>query len=107
VAANLSPLLLWIVRAAYVGMGGTQVLGGFAGGALRLLLSALVLGVPTLLMGGTLPAAARFVESEEDAGRRLVALLYGINTVGAVARSSRPSCCSRPRKPPHLLLAAP
>jgi spermidine synthase len=85
VAAALSPLLLWAVRAAYVAVGGTQVLGGFAGGALRLLLSALVLALPTVLMGGTLPAAARFVERREDAGRRLVALLYGVNTVGAVA----------------------
>ncbi len=84
-AAALSPLLLWVVRAAYVAVGGTQVLGGFAGGALRLVLSALVLAVPTLLMGGTLPAAARFVESDEDAGRRVVALLYGVNTVGSVA----------------------
>ncbi len=85
VAAALSPLLLWAVRAAYWSLGGTQALGEFAGGALRLVLSALVLAVPTVLMGGTLPAAARFIESSEDAGRRLVALLYGINTVGAVA----------------------
>src|SRR5437660_1528037 len=35
-------------------------------------------------MGGTLPAAARAVESNDDAGRRRVALLYGANTLGAV-----------------------
>jgi predicted membrane-bound spermidine synthase len=36
-------------------------------------------------MGGTLPAAARSVETNDDAGRRVVALLYGVNTLGAVA----------------------
>ena len=35
-------------------------------------------------MGGTLPAAARAVGGDEDAGRRRVAVLYGINTLGAV-----------------------
>jgi spermidine synthase len=85
VVAVASPLLLRLVRAMYVGLGGTQVLGPVGGGALRLVLSALVLGLPTFLMGGTLPAAARFVERREDAGRRLVALLYGVNTMGAVA----------------------
>jgi spermidine synthase len=50
----------------------------------RLLLSTLVLAIPTLLMGGTLPAAARAVETTDDAGRRKLALLYGLNTLGAV-----------------------
>jgi hypothetical protein len=36
-------------------------------------------------MGGTLPAATRAVETDEDSGRRLLALLYGANTLGAVA----------------------
>jgi spermidine synthase len=36
-------------------------------------------------MGGTLPAAARAASTSDDAGRRSVALLYGINTLGAVA----------------------
>src|SRR4029077_2432088 len=52
---------------------------------LRILLSALVLSVPTVLMGGTLPAATRAVETDEDSGRRLLALLYGANTLGAGA----------------------
>src|SRR5262249_59930116 len=47
--------------------------------------SALVLSVPTVLMGGTLPAATRAVETEEDRRRRFLAVLYGVNTLGAVA----------------------
>jgi len=83
-SAALTPLLLWGVRAAYVGVGGTAALGAFAGTIVRLLLSAAVLGLPTFLMGGTLPAAARAVETSGDLGRRHLALLYGTNTVGAV-----------------------
>jgi len=83
--AALSPFLLWLVRAAYVASGASTALGSFLGTALRLVLAAVVLAVPTFLMGGTLPAAARAVEAAEDAGRRRLAWLYGINTLGAVA----------------------
>src|SRR5205085_4800983 len=47
--------------------------------------SALVLLPPTLLMGGTLPAAAKSCTAAGDARRRSAALLYGLNTLGAVA----------------------
>ncbi|HYT33192.1 MAG TPA: spermidine synthase, partial [Thermoanaerobaculia bacterium] len=80
-----SPLLLFLVRSLYIGLGGTVVLGLIAGTVLRLVLAGLVLSVPTLLMGGTLPAAARAAETDDDTGRRSVALLYGANTLGAVA----------------------
>jgi spermidine synthase len=86
-ATAATPLLLALVRAAYVSLGGTPVLGLAGGTALRLLLSALVLAVPTLLMGGTLPAAARAVQSDHDTRRRAVAILYGANTLGAVLGS--------------------
>src|SRR5215468_2078720 len=84
VFAAVTPLLLWLVRALYVALGGSVVLGVFGGTLLRLVLSALVLLVPTMLMGGTLPAAARSVETDDDLGRKRTALLYGINTLGAV-----------------------
>jgi spermidine synthase len=83
--AALSPLSIALVRALYVGVGGTVSLGVAAGSVLRLLLSALVIGVPTFFMGGTLSAVARAVETDDDHGRRDVAFLYGINTLGAVA----------------------
>ena len=57
--AAISPLLLDLARRAYVVTGGTTALGMVGGTLVRLLLSAIVLLPPTLLMGGTLPAAAR------------------------------------------------
>jgi spermidine synthase len=83
-SAAISPLLLAGARAAYVAVGGTRVLGTFGGTLARLSLSAFVFALPTVLMGGTLPAVARAVEHEADEGRRDVALLYGANTLGAV-----------------------
>src|SRR5262245_59960680 len=58
-SAAISPLLLALVRAAYVALGGTTTLGLGVGTVGRIVLSALVLAMPTLAMGGTLPAAAR------------------------------------------------
>ena len=51
----------------------------------RLLLSAIVLAVPTIAMGGTLPAAARAVTLAKDVRRQHLAMLYAANTLGAVA----------------------
>lgn len=82
--AALTLLLIPLVRFTYIWLGGAQVLGETGANALRLLLSTLVLGAPTFLMGGTLPAAVRAVETDEDAGRRNLGLLYGLNTLGAV-----------------------
>ncbi len=65
-------------------MGGTPRLGTAGGTILRLLLSTVVLAVPTVVMGGTLPAAARGVTRGSDARRQDVAALYGLNTLGAV-----------------------
>jgi spermidine synthase len=84
-SAALSPLLLWLIAKVYFALGGSVSLGLFGASVVRLILSTLVLGAPTVLMGGTLPAAARAVETSDDAGRRRLALLYGANTLGAVA----------------------
>lgn len=83
-SAAATPLLLWLVREAYTATGGSMHLGSFMATVLRLLLSTLVLIVPTFLMGGTLPALAREVSKDADVGRRSLALLYGCNTIGAV-----------------------
>jgi spermidine synthase/MFS family permease len=83
--AIASPLLLLAVEPLYFGLGGAARLGLFAGSLVRLLCAALILGLPTFFMGGTLPAIARAVEQDEDHGRRRLALLYGVNTLGAVA----------------------
>jgi spermidine synthase len=82
--AFLSPYLLDLTRTIYVGLGGSTAMGMPMATLARLVLSSLVLGVPTILMGGALPAAARAVESDADSGRRRLALLYGVNTLGGV-----------------------
>src|SRR5262252_5094844 len=58
VSAAATPALARLVRVAYIAAGGSLRLGLTGGTVARLLLSALVLAVPTILMGGTLPAAA-------------------------------------------------
>jgi len=84
-SAAATPALLPVARKAYVALGGSQALGLALGTSVRVLLSALVLAVPTFLMGGTLPSAARAVQAESDVARRRVGWLYGLNTLGAVA----------------------
>ena len=51
---------------------------------IRALVCAVCLIPPTMLMGASLPAAARWIESD-TAGASRMGLLYGANTVGAVS----------------------
>src|SRR6185436_5566460 len=76
VSAALTPLLLSLVRVLYVAAGGTPRLGLAGGTVGRLVLTALVLAIPTVAMGGTLPAASRAVTADADLRRRDVAILY-------------------------------
>ena len=80
----LSPFLIDALHACYVSLGGQLTLGFVGATAVRLLISVIVLAIPTFLMGGTLPAAVRAVTVEEDRQRRGAAVLYGANTFGAV-----------------------
>src|SRR5712691_524685 len=64
VSAAASPFLLTLVRAAYIALGGSARLGDGLATVVRLVLSALVLAIPTIAMGGTLPAAARSITSD-------------------------------------------
>lgn len=82
--AAISPAWLAIIRWLYVSLGGTPSLGDTTGALVRLGLSLLVLGPPTVLMGGTLPALMRAVSTEADHGRRTMGLLYATNTTGSV-----------------------
>ncbi|HSP14980.1 MAG TPA: fused MFS/spermidine synthase [Thermoanaerobaculia bacterium] len=83
-SAALSPILLILIRKLYIALGGSVTLGLTIATLVRLIFATAVLGIPTFLMGGTLPAAARAVETDDDGGRRNLALLYGTNTLGAV-----------------------
>ena len=85
VMAALSPFLIVVARAIYLASGGSMRLGLIAATAERLVLSVVVLAVATVAMGGTLPAAARAVTHAADVRRQDLAVLYAVNTLGAVA----------------------
>src|SRR5256885_2875018 len=81
-----SPFVLSLAHRVYIGTAGTLALGGAASVALRFGLAALVLLVPTTLMGGTLPAMTRaFMGDDRGLLKRSLGGLYGLNTLGAVA----------------------
>jgi predicted membrane-bound spermidine synthase len=84
IAALLTVPLVRLVEMVYFASGGSVTLGTTGATLLRLLLATVVLGLPTFLMGGTLPAAARSAVADDDVKRRAIALLYGVNTLGAV-----------------------
>ena len=83
-SAAVSPLLIIVARQSYIAIGGTLSTGPVLGTIARLILAAIILGPPTFLMGGTLPAAARAVVMPDDISRRTIGTLYGVNTLGAV-----------------------
>jgi spermidine synthase len=81
----VSPLVLALAHRIYLGTAGALTLGGGASVALRFGLAALVLLIPTTLMGGTLPVLTRALMGE-DRGLLKPSLgrLYGLNTLGAM-----------------------
>ena len=82
----VSPLVLSLAHRVYVGAAGAWQLAGGASVALRFGLAAVVLLVPTTLMGGTLPVLTRaFMGSERRELKPSLGRLYGLNTLGAVA----------------------
>lgn len=86
--ALILPILLTLVGNAYVSIAGGLPDPPSASGALPRVyfaVSCLLLLIPTLLMGATLPVLARFaVRSAEQTGPR-IAVLYAANTLGAAA----------------------
>jgi spermidine synthase len=83
-AAALTPVAIALAERPYHALAASFALGEVPRTVLRLAITALVLGVPTFLMGGTLPAAIRAVASDDDGARRRVGWLYGANTLGAL-----------------------
>src|SRR6266566_363794 len=81
----LSPLVLGLAHWVYIGTAGALALGGAASVALRFGLAALVLLIPTTLMGGTLPVLTRALMGEDRALLKpSLGRLYGLNTLGAM-----------------------
>jgi spermidine synthase len=83
-SAAISPALIFLARQIYIQLGGTTSLGMVSGTIVRLILAAIIIGLPTFLMGGTLPAVARAGVGSHDDSRRGLGTLYGLNTLGAV-----------------------
>src|SRR5438105_12481646 len=81
----LSPLVLGLAHWLYIGTAGALALGGAASVALRFGLAAMVLLIPTTLMGGTLPALTRaFTGDDRSLLKPSLGRLYGLNTLGAM-----------------------
>ncbi|MFN0195912.1 MAG: fused MFS/spermidine synthase [Planctomycetaceae bacterium] len=80
----VSPWLIDLTRTLYIASGGQTSLGVLGASLYRLLLSIFVLAVPTIFMGGTLPAAGKAIIAAADDNRRHLGWLYGWNTLGAV-----------------------
>jgi spermidine synthase len=83
-AAAVSPMMLGLARSLYLKTGGTAGMGLGWATCLQLLMTVLVLGLPCFLMGGTLPAAMKFAQRDDDPRRSITAFFYGINIAGAV-----------------------
>lgn len=84
-AALLTPWVLQLVRALYIRTGGVVVLGSTGAALIHILLAFVVLFGPCALMGGTLPLAVKWIETDEDGQRGSAGLLYGLNALGALA----------------------
>jgi spermidine synthase len=82
----LSPLILAAMHRLYIGIASGMEMGSPGSIALRFGLAALVLLVPTTLMGGTLPVLTRaFTGDDRSILRPSLGRLYGLNTLGAMA----------------------
>jgi len=83
VTALASPWLLEAVQAMYVRWHPGTAEGDFRLTLLRFFLSAIVLIVPSMLMGATLPVVVRAARGYAGHAARL-GVLYGTNTIGAM-----------------------
>lgn len=83
--AVATPLLFSWVESLYIAIQGANTFGFWGAASLRFGLATLLLLPPTILMGGTLPVLSKFFlrNQSRDTGNTL-AILYFINTAGAV-----------------------
>lgn len=80
----LLPNFLGRVKEIYLWISRALTLSYFTFSAVQFILVALLLVIPTCLMGATLPVLARFFVREEATLGRQVGMLYSVNTLGAV-----------------------
>ena len=84
VTAMSSPYLLHAARTLYIMTGGMQTLGTTGATLVQILMTVLVLGPSCFMMGGTLPAAMKFAQRDDDPRRSTTAFFYAVNVAGAV-----------------------
>ncbi|MFN0149318.1 MAG: fused MFS/spermidine synthase [bacterium] len=82
-----TPALITLVRRIYAAAAPSFEGDFMTFSLIRFALCALVLAVPTFLMGGTLPILAKFVVRRFDTLGEGVGVLYAVNTAGAVIGS--------------------
>ncbi len=83
-AAIIVPFLLMAAQPLFQAVYRGSAENGALTAAVRVVVSFLVLLVPTTLMGGTLPVLTSFLARRESLFGRNFGLLYGLNTAGAV-----------------------
>ncbi|MGE4182301.1 MAG: fused MFS/spermidine synthase, partial [Limisphaerales bacterium] len=83
-SAAATPWLLDGVRAVYLRTGGVLTLGSIGASVAHLGLAVVVLGIPCFLLGGNLPPAVKWIETDEDRQRGALGVIYGANALGAV-----------------------
>ena len=83
--ALLTGPLLALVKLVYAAIASRLEPGPGVEALLKTVLSGAVLFLPAFLMGATLPALVRALSESADGARRTLPLLYGLNTLGAVA----------------------
>jgi spermidine synthase len=84
VYALLTPWLIELVKGAYLGIARSLELPVGVYTLIQFALSSLIILIPTMLMGSTLPLLARFAVRDLGAVGRGVGTLYAVNTFGAV-----------------------
>lgn len=52
---------------------------------LRILFSAVIMLIPTICMGATLPVLGRYLQQYSNLAERRISIIYGLNTIGASA----------------------
>ncbi len=78
------PTLLQAITPLYLGVWRGSDPGPVAFGAVQAVMVGVLLAPPTAMMGGTLPLLARFATTRLASAGDRVALLYAVNTAGAV-----------------------
>jgi predicted membrane-bound spermidine synthase len=84
VAIGVHALLFpWLFALVHAASSRLPVAGGLAGAGLDVLLTVVLIGPPTVLMGGTIPMLTQGLAGSVTSAARVHALIYGCNTLGA------------------------